>query len=56
MRNYENVVSIFIYALAEYRVQRVMKVYGDNFEEAKKNIRRSDAARASYYKKELSHL
>ena len=27
-----------------------MEVYGDTAEEAKKNIRRSDEARASYYK------
>ena len=29
---------------------RVMEVYGDTPEEAKRNIRRSDRARASYYK------
>lgn len=49
LRNYENVVRIFIYAPAEYRIRRVMEVYGDSEEEAKKNIRRSDEARAAYY-------
>lgn len=49
LRNYENVVRIFIYAPEEYRIQRVMEVYGDSLEEAKKNIRRSDEARAAYY-------
>ena len=32
-----------------YRVQKVMEVYGDTREEAVKNIRRSDEARAAYY-------
>lgn len=50
LREYENVVHIFIYAPTEYRVQRVMQVYGDSLEEARKNIRRSDEARAAYYK------
>ncbi|MBE6674927.1 MAG: MATE family efflux transporter [Ruminococcaceae bacterium] len=50
LRNYDNVVRIFIYAPEEYRINRVMEVYGDTKEEAKKNIARSDKARASYYK------
>lgn len=50
LREYEDVVRIFIYAPEEYKIKRVMEVYGDTSEEAKKNIRRSDEARASYYK------
>ncbi|WP_077532487.1 cytidylate kinase family protein [Massiliimalia massiliensis] len=50
LRNYQNVVKVFVYAPAEYRVQRVMQVYGDSLEEARKNIRRSDEAKAAYYK------
>lgn len=50
LRNYRNIVNIFVYAPAEYRVQRVMQVYGDSLAEARKNIRRSDEARAAYYK------
>ena len=50
LREYENIVNIFVYAPAEYRIQRVMQVYGDSLEEARKNIRRSDEARAAYYK------
>ena len=49
LRDHENVVRVFIYAPEEYRIKRVMEVYGDSLEKAKKNIRRSDAARASYY-------
>ena len=50
LRDYENVVRIFIYAPEEYKIRRVMEIYGDSAEEAKRNVRRSDEARASYYK------
>ena len=49
LRDYDDVVRIFIYAPETYRVQKVMEVYGDTREEAVKNIRRSDEARAAYY-------
>ncbi len=50
LRDYENVVRVFIYAPEKIRIRRVMEVYGDAPEEAKKNIHRSDEARASYYR------
>lgn len=50
LRDRENVIRIFIYADESYKIKRVMDVYGDTEEEAKKNIRHSDEARASYYK------
>ena len=50
LRDYPNVLRVFISAPEEYRIKRVMEVYGDTLEEAKKNIRRSDNARAAYYK------
>lgn len=50
LRNNKNVVRVFIYAPEEYRMKRVMEVYGDSIGEAKRNIRRSDEARAAYYK------
>lgn len=50
LRNYNDVVRIFIYADEEFRIKRVMEVYGDDFKKAKENIRRSDDARAAYYK------
>ena len=50
LRDYANVLNIFIYAPEEYRISRIMEVYGDDYENAKKNIRHSDEARASYYK------
>lgn len=49
MRNYENVVRIFITAPKEYRTKKVMEMYGDSREQAEKSIERSDTARKSYY-------
>lgn len=50
LREYADIVRIFIYAPKEIKIQRVMEVYGDSREAAVKNIRRSDEARAAYYK------
>lgn len=49
LKDYDNVVRIFIHAPQDYRIQRVMDVYGDTSKEARVNIERSDKARASYY-------
>lgn len=50
LRNYPDVVRIFIYAPKSYREKKVMEMYGDSLEAAKKSIARSDAARGAYYK------
>ncbi len=50
LRDHKDVVRIFIYAPEEYRIGRVMEVYGDNREEAERNVCRSDTARAAYYR------
>ena len=50
LRNYKDVVRIFIHAPKGYRKKKVMEMYGDSPEAAKKSIARSDAARAAYYK------
>ncbi len=50
LRDYENVVRIFIYAPQAYRQKKVMEMYGDSPEAAQKSIARSDAARGAYYK------
>lgn len=49
LRDYKNVVRIFIFAPEEYRINKVMEVYGDTHNEAVKNIHHSDNARAAYY-------
>ena len=50
LRDHKDVVKIFIHASREYRIGRAMEVYGDTREEAEDNIRRSDKARAAYYR------
>ncbi|MDR3258069.1 MAG: MATE family efflux transporter [Fusobacteriaceae bacterium] len=50
LRDYKDVVRIFIHAPKAYRVQKVMEMYGDTEQEGKKSIARSDVARATYYK------
>lgn len=49
LRNNKNLVRIFIYAPEDYRINSVMEMYGDILVMAKKNIRKSDKNRASYY-------
>ena len=55
LRDYENVVRIFISAPEEYRIKRIMEVYGDSEEKAKRNMRRSDNARSAYYENISGH-
>lgn len=50
LRDYENVVSIFIHAPKEYRVRQIMEMYGDTEEAAASNAKHSDEARAAYYR------
>ena len=49
LREYQDVVRIFIRAPKDYRIKKVMEMYGDTEQEAKKNIEHSDAARSNYY-------
>ena len=50
LRDYDNVVRVFIHAPKEYRIGKVMEMYGDNREDAAKNVRHSDIARSGYYR------
>lgn len=50
LRNYPDVVKIFIYASDEVKIRRVCEEYGDDPQSAERNIRRADGARAAYYK------
>lgn len=50
LREYSDVVRIFIHASKDYRMKKVMEMYGDTQAEARKNIEHSDAARANYYR------
>lgn len=50
LRNMKEVVRIFIYAPEEYRVKKVMEMYGDTEETGRRSIARSDSARSVYYR------
>ena len=50
LRSRDNVLRIFIHAPKDYRVKKVMEMYGDTEAEGKKSIARSDMARSTYYK------
>lgn len=54
LKEYENVVRVFVCAPMEQRIARVSKGYGITFAEAEKMIKKNDKARASYYKKYAS--
>ncbi|MBR5315513.1 MAG: MATE family efflux transporter, partial [Firmicutes bacterium] len=50
LNDLDNVVSLYLYAPKEYRINKVMEMYNDTHEDAAHNIKHSDAARASYYR------
>lgn len=50
LRNYDNVLRVFIHAPQEYRIEKIMEMYGDNREAAMTNMRHSDEKRAAYYR------
>lgn len=49
LREHKHVVRVFIHAPEEYRIQKIMEMYGDTREAARKSIARSDSARSTYY-------
>ena len=50
LRDYENVMNVFIYAPKDIRIKNIMEMYGDDEQTATENVRKSDHSRASYYK------
>ncbi len=49
LRNYKNVIKIFLYAPLEYKVENIMNIYNDTHDEAVRRIAVSDKARGEYY-------
>lgn len=49
LRDYENVMSVFIHAPKEYRIKNVVEMYGDTEEKAAYHVKHSDDARSAYY-------
>ena len=50
LKDYDQVVKIFIYAPKEFRIQNIMEMYGDTYEQAVHHVKRSDDARSAYYR------
>ncbi|MCD8390933.1 MAG: cytidylate kinase-like family protein [Firmicutes bacterium] len=50
LRDYPNVIRIFIYAPEEYKVKQIMKAYGDSERDARKNAQQRTASRSSYHR------
>ena len=51
LKDYENLIRVFVCANEEDKINRIMELYGDSRSDAIKNIKRSDDARAIYYEK-----
>ena len=49
LRENKNLIKIFIYASMDYKIENVMKNYGDNKKQAKNHILDSDKSRLNYY-------
>ena len=50
LRDYDNVINIFIHAPKEFRINNIMEMYNDDREAATENVKKSDYARALYYR------
>ena len=49
LRENKNLIKIFIYDSMHYKIENVMKNYGDNKKQAKNHILDSDKSRSNYY-------
>ncbi len=50
LRDYSQVVRVFLHAPADVRIKNIIEMYGDDSGSAKAHMIRSDEARASYYR------
>lgn len=49
LKNHKRLLTIFLYAEKEYRINKIMEMYKDTKEEAINNLKKSDSARSKYY-------
>ena len=49
LKDYDQLIRIFIYAPEEYRIQKIQSMYGDDLDTAKDNMHRSDKSKSNYY-------
>lgn len=50
LRDNQKLIAIYLYANKDYKVKSIMERYNDSYDEALKQIKRSDDARSNYYK------
>ena len=50
LKDFDNVINIFIYAPKEFRIKNIMEMYNDDEKSATENVKKSDYARSSYYR------
>ena len=50
LRDYDNVINIFIHAPMEFKVKNIMEMYNDDQQAALENVKKSDYARQAYYR------
>ena len=50
LRDYNNVMNVFIYAPKDFRIKNIMEMYNDDLDAATENVKKSDHARSSYYR------
>lgn len=50
LRDYDNVINVFIHAPKDFRVRSIMEKYGDDERTAEEIVKKSDYARATYYR------
>ena len=50
LRDYDNVINVFIHAPKDFRVRNIMEMYGDDERSAEENVKKSDHARSTYYR------
>ena len=55
LKERKNVVKVFVHAPFEYKVNKVMEMYHDDKEQAESFVKRSDSARANYYRSVSGH-
>ncbi len=49
LRNHKNLITVFLYADEEFKINNVMEMYGDSREEAIEHIKKSNKSRSTYY-------
>ena len=49
LRNHKNLVTVFLYADEEFKINKVMEMYDDTRDQAIEHIKKSNNARSTYY-------